>query len=161
PQKVIEEYLRAQGGAKRIAQIRSATIAGSLTEEGTGKTGSFSVITKAPNRYYSEIIAGSDHVVEAYNGMSAWGQFPEAGVRTLTGKAAKDAEAAGRYRNSRLADVKRDKIGVEALPMDKVRGRDAHHLKVTLGPGMQREVFFDTQTHLIVREIVPGPAPEG
>src|ERR1700678_740326 len=57
-QKVIDEYLQAQGGKKAVAQIRTETIAGSLIEEASGKTGSWSLITKAPNRFYFEIIAG-------------------------------------------------------------------------------------------------------
>src|SRR6516164_2984527 len=83
-EKVVEAYLRAMGGAKAVAQIRDATIVGSLIEEGTDKTGSFSLITMAPNRFYLELIAGPDRVVEAYNGMSAWGQDAE-GLHTLTG----------------------------------------------------------------------------
>src|SRR5439155_1839050 len=83
PQKVIDEYLRAQGGAKRLAEIRTATIVGSLREESSGKTGSFSLITKAPNRFYLEIIADADRAVEAYNGMSAWIQDSTEGTRTL------------------------------------------------------------------------------
>src|SRR5271169_6560699 len=76
PQKIIDDYLRAEGGSKALAQIRTETIAGNLTEESTGKTGSYSLIAKAPDRFYSEIVIEPDHTVEAYNGMSAWGQTP-------------------------------------------------------------------------------------
>lgn len=156
PQKAIDEYLRAQGGSTALGQIRTETIAGSLTEESTGKTGSFSRITKAPNRYYAEVIVERDRAVDAYNGMSAWGQNFQEGARTLTGAAAKEAEAAGRYWNGRLTDVKKAKLGVQLLGVEKVRGRDAYRVQVLMGPGMVREVFFDTQTHLIVRETAPG-----
>jgi hypothetical protein len=159
PQKIVDDYLRARGGAKLAAQIQTATIAGSLTEEATGKTGSFSLITKAPNRFYSEIIAGTDRIVDAYNGMSAWGQEPGGGLQSLTGPAAKEAEAAGRYRNSNLADVKKAKLGLQFAGTERIRGRDAYHLQVLLGPGMTRDVYFDTGTHLIVRETAPGATP--
>ncbi len=156
PQKIIDEYLRAEGGSKALAQIRTETIAGSLTEESTGKTGSYSLIAEAPNQFYSEIIIEPDHTAEAYNGMSAWGQNPAEGARTLTGEAAKEAEAAGRYWNGRLTDVKKDKIILQLTGPEKVRGRDAYHIQVLLGPGIAREVFFDTQTHLITRETTPS-----
>jgi hypothetical protein len=154
-EKVVDAYLRAMGGAKGVAQIRDATIAGSLTEEGTGKTGSFSVITKAPNRFYLEIISGTDRAVEAYNGMSAWGQDAE-GTHTMTGAPAREAEASGRYWNGRLGDAKKAKIGLQLAGSEKVNGRDAVHVKVSLGPGLARDVYFDAGTHLIVRETGPS-----
>ena len=151
-QKVVDEYLRAMGGSKAITRVTNAAIAGSLTEAASGSSGSFSVFTKAPNRYYSEIIIGSDRVIEAYNGMSAWGQDAGDAPRTLTAGAAKEAEAAGRYRNGALADVKKSKLVLDLLPLEKVRGRDAYHVRVRLSPSIAREVYFDAQTHLIVRE---------
>lgn len=154
-QKVVDQYLRASGGARALAQIQTETIAGSLTDE-SGRSGSFSLIAKAPNRFYLEIIAGAERQVEAYNGMSAWGQDAEHGVHTLTGAAAREAEAEGRYRNSRLADLKKAKLNVVLLGVEKVGGRDADHLQVLLAPGLAREIFVDRASHLIVRETAPG-----
>jgi hypothetical protein len=159
PQKIIDDYMRAEGGSKMLVQIRTETIAGNLTDEAAGKTGSYSLIVKAPDRFYSEIVMEPDHTVEAYNGMSAWRQNSAEGARSLTGEAAKEAEAAGRYWNGRLADVKKDKQGLQLMGVEKVRGRDAYHIRVLLGPGVARDVlrdvFFDTQTHLIARETTP------
>ena len=155
PQKVIDNYLAAEGGAKALARIHTATIDGSLTEESTGQSGSYSLIIKAPDRFYSEIIAGPDRAVEAFNGMSAWGQASPEGARTLTGEAAAQAEAAGRYWNSRLVDLKKNKLSVQFLGATTVGGRNANHLQVLLGAGITREVFFDAQTHLILREVTP------
>jgi hypothetical protein len=155
-QKVIDEYLRASGGAKTLAQIGSETLAGSLTDENSGQTGSFSMMVKAPNRFYLELIAGTERQVEAYNGMSAWRQDSAEGPQTVTGAGAREAEAAGRYRNSRLADLKKARLGVQMAGTEKVRGRDAWHLQVLLGPGLARDVFVDAQTHLIVRETALG-----
>ena len=75
-----------------VAQIRSEIVSGNLTEESTGRTGSFSLITATPDRFFMEIIAGPDRVAEASNGMSAWGQDPTDGLHTLTGEAAKHTE---------------------------------------------------------------------
>ena len=70
PQKIIDDYLRAEGGAKALANIRSLSIAGSLREESTDTNGSYSLITKAPNKVYSEIVIEPQHTFAAYNGMS-------------------------------------------------------------------------------------------
>ena len=155
-QKIIDSYLHATGGAKTLGQIQTATLAGSLTEESTGNTGSFSLITKAPNRFYLEIVAGPDRSVEAYNGMSAWGQDGSQGTHTLTGAAANEVEGAAIYWNSRLVDIKRAKIGVQLAGNESVGGRDTYQLQVNLSHGVARTVFFDKETYLIRRETSPG-----
>jgi hypothetical protein len=152
PEKIVAEYVNAMGGSKMLARIQTQSIAGNLTETSTGKTGSYSLIVKAPNRFYLEQLIEPDHEVTAYNGMSAWAQNPADGVRTLTGPASKEAEGSGRYWNGRLADVKKDRLTLQWIGSEHVRGRDAYHLRVVLAPKVARDVFFDAKTHLILRE---------
>jgi hypothetical protein len=159
PQKIIDDYLRAEGGAKALANIRSLSIAGSLREESTDTNGSYSLITKAPNKVYSEIVIEPQRTIAAYNGMSAWGQDSSGAPHTLTGMEAAEWEATSRYLNGHLTSAKKDKLGARFAGVENVRGRRAYHLEFSLASGVTREVFFDTQTHLIVREIVPVPEP--
>jgi hypothetical protein len=159
PQKIIDEYLRAEGGAKALSRMQSLSIAGSLREESTDTNGSYSLITKAPNKVYSEIVIEPQHTIAAYNGMSAWGQDSNGTPHTLVGAEAAEWEATSRYLNGHLTSTKKDKLGARFAGVESVRGRQAYHLEISLAPGVTREVFFDTQTHLIVREIVPTPEP--
>jgi hypothetical protein len=159
PQKIIDEYLRAEGGAKALSRMQSLSIAGSLREESTDTNGSYSLITKAPNKVYSEIVIEPQHTIAAYNGMSAWGQDSNGTPHTLVGAEAAEWEATSRYLNGHLTSTKKDKLGARFAGVESVRGRRAYHLGFSLAPGVTREVFFDTQTHLIVREIVPTPEP--
>jgi hypothetical protein len=152
PEKIVEQYVTAMGGARMLARIQAQSIAGNLTEISTGRTGSYSLITKAPNRFYLEQLIEPDHEVTAYNGMSAWAQNPADGVRTLTGPASREAEGSGRYWNGRLLDAKKDKETLQWIGSERVRGRDAYHLRVVLAQKVSRDVFFDTKTHLILRE---------
>jgi hypothetical protein len=154
-EKVIDAYLRANGGARAVAQIRDSTLAGSLNEDAAGKAGTFTLITKAPNRYYLELIVAGERAVEAYNGMSAWGQDAD-GVHTLTGTAAREAPASGRYWGGRLTDLRKAKITVQLAGRETVRSQGAQHVKVSLGPGLDRDTWFGEATHLLLREA--GPA---
>src|SRR5580704_15652835 len=67
PQKIIDEYIRAEGGARALARIQSQSIAGSLhvasADDSSQQSGSYSLITKAPNKLYSELIVEPQHVV--------------------------------------------------------------------------------------------------
>jgi hypothetical protein len=165
PQKVIDEYIRAEGGARGLARIQSLTIAGSLhvvsADDSSQQSGSYSLITKAPNKLYSEIIIEPQHVVAAYNGKSAWGADSSSdhgpGPHTFAGRQAAEWESTARYLNDRLLNAKKDKIAARLAGLDGVNGRRAYHLELTFGPGVTRDVFFDVQTHLILREIVNSP----
>jgi len=168
-QKIVDEYVHAEGGAKALAKIQTASITGSLTDDATGQSGTYSLITKAPNKFYSEIIVEPRRMMEAYNGKSAWGQdtFGQetrtdsssdstGAPHTLTGAVASEWEAAGRYLNSRLADAKKSKFGLQLIDTEDVGGRKAYHVRISLSPRVSRELFFDTQTHLLIREIIPA-----
>jgi hypothetical protein len=168
-QKIVDEYVHAEGGAKALVKIQTASITGSLVEDATGQSGAYSLITKAPDKFYSEIIIEPHRLIEAYNGKSAWGQDtwgqeisanPPSDLtgapHTLTGTVATEWEAAGRYLNSRLADAKKSKFGLEWIGTEDVSGRKAYHVRASLSPRVSRELFFDAQTHLLIREIIPA-----
>jgi hypothetical protein len=155
--KVINEYVKAMGGAKTLARIQTETVTGNVVNEATGRSGAYSLILKSPDRFYSEIVMEPEREIEAYNGMSGWGMTSADEARTLTGNAEKEAEAWGQFWNCRLADIKKDKLAVQLKENESVRGREAYHLQVKLAPGATRDVYIDTQSHLIVREAAGGP----
>ena len=80
---------------------------------------------------------------------------------TFTGRDAVEWESTARYLNDRLLNAKKDKIAARLVGMDSVNGRRAYHLVFTFAPGVTRDVFFDAQTHLILREIVNSPEASG
>ena len=174
-QKIVDEYVHAEGGAKALAKIETASITGNLIDDATGQSGTYSLITKAPSKFYSEIVVEPHRLIEAYNGKSAWGEDtgdkdasansssglaggPAGAPHTLTGAVATEWEVAGRYLNSRLADAKKSKFGLQLVDIEDVGGRKAYHVRVSLSPRVSRELFFDMQTHLLIREIIPAAA---
>jgi hypothetical protein len=177
-QKIVDEYVHAEGGAKALAKIQTASISGNLVDDSTGQSGTYSLITKAPDKFYSEIIIEPTRLIEAYNGKSAWGQDSSGkntsgqdtsadsssdstgAPHTLTGAVASEWEAAGRYLNSRLADAKKSKFGLQLINTEDVGGRKAYHVRIALSPRVSRELFFDAQTHLLIRETIPATAQQ-
>ena len=71
--KIVEQYVKAAGGGRALAKIQTLTLEGSLASD-DGKTGTYTLDTKLPNRYYSELLVGEKNLIEAYNGKSAWHQ---------------------------------------------------------------------------------------
>jgi len=154
-EKIIDQYIKAQGGSKLLSKVQTLTIEGTITNATDGKSGTYTVDTKLPNRYYSELVVGDRNVIEAYNGKSAWHQTATGEITTLVGVEGAQLEAAGQYYNSRLVNAKKNKLGVAFVGHAQVRGRDALQIEITTPAGLKREVFFDPQTHLILKESAP------
>src|ERR1700719_5140809 len=151
PQKIVEQYIKAAGGSKALSKARTITIEGTFHAP-DGKAATYTLNTRLPNRYYSELVAGDTSLIEAYNGKSAWHRTANGEFGTLVGADGNQLEAAGQYYNSHLVDAKKNKIGIGFASTSKVRGRDALEIEATTMTGVKRHVFFDSQTHLIVEE---------
>jgi hypothetical protein len=151
PQKLVDQYIKAVGGAKALSKARTVAIEGTF-HTADDKAGTYTLNTKLPNRYYSEVVAGDTSLIEAYNGKSAWRRTANGEFATLVGAEGSQLEAAGQYYNSHLVDARKNKIGIGFGSFSKVRGRDALEIEVTTMSGVNRHVFFDPQTHLIVEE---------
>ena len=149
--KIVEQYVKAAGGAKALSKIQTLTLEGTFTAD-DGKSGTYTLDTKLPNRYYSELLVGDKNLIEAYNGKSAWHQNATGELGTLVGPEGMQLEAAAQFYNSRLLNLKKNKIALAVVGHAQVRGKDALQLELTTATGMKRQVFFDPETHLIVKE---------
>ena len=172
PQKIVDEYVRAIGGEKAVAAVRTESIAGSVrlkaavagapaaddaaTDADAAAFGTYSLIAKAPNKFYSEFGTGGARDVTAFNGKSAWQKSGAGAAVTLTGPAAAESEAEARYLNGRLAHLKRDKIGARLVGIDDVHAQKAYHIELAFSPSVKRDLYFDTDTHLLVRSVSAG-----
>ena len=94
---------------------------------------------------------------------SAWHQTAAGELGTLLGQEGLQLEAASSYYNSRFLNLKKNKLALAFVGHAQVRGRDALQVEVTAATGVKREVFFDPQTHLIVKESggIGGPERGG
>jgi hypothetical protein len=151
PGKIVEQYVKAAGGGRALSKIRTLALEGTFTTD-DGKSGTYTLNTKLPNRYYLELLVGEQNLIEAYNGKSAWHRDATGELGTLVGPEGMQLEATAQYYNSRLVNPKKEKIALALVENATVRGKDARELEVTAATGMKRHVFFDPQTHLIVKE---------
>src|SRR6266852_1811555 len=149
--RIVEQYVRAVGGGRALARIQTLTLEGTFTSDDR-KTGTYTLDTKLPNRYYSELLIGEKNQIEAYNGKSAWHQNAASELGTLVGPDGMQLEAAAQYYNSRLLNLKKNKITLALVGHAQVRGKDALQLEATTATGVKRQVFFDAETRLIVKE---------
>ena len=152
PAKIAQQYVKAAGGSKALSRVQTETLEGTFTNPVDGKPATYTFSTKLPNRYYSEFVLGDKNLIEAYNGKSAWHQTASGEISTLLGQQGLQLEAASVYYNSRFVNPKKNKLALAFVGHAQVRGRDALQIEVTTPTNIRRQVFFDPQTHLIVKE---------
>src|SRR5258708_14546354 len=107
--KIVEQYVKAAGGARLLAKIQTLTLEGTFTSD-DGKMGTYTLDTKLPNRYYSELMAGEKNVIEAYNGKSAWHQNAAGELGTLVGPEGTQLAATAQCYKSRQANTTKSKM---------------------------------------------------
>jgi hypothetical protein len=151
-QKIIEQYRKALAGGKTLEHLQTLSLDGSIHANGDEQPGTYTFRVKQPNRYYLEIRMDGQTLIEAYNGKSAWHVTGNGETATLLGQEALQLEAAGWYYNSRLQALAKKKIGAAYKGISSIRGREAQQVELTFPTGVEWEVYFDTQTHLIVEE---------
>ena len=151
PAKIVERYVKAAGGAHALSKVRTLSLEGTFSTD-DGKSGTFTLDTKLPNRYYMELLVGEQNLIEAYNGKSAWHRDASGELGTLVGPDGMQLEAAAQYYNSRLVNPKKEKIALAFVGTPQVRGKDALEVELTSATGIKRHVFFDPQSHLIAKE---------
>jgi len=163
--RIIDQYQKAAGGSKALSKILTLTIDGTFTSADGAKSGSYTFDIKSPNRYYAELNVESGvsldaeqpklearHLIEAYNGKSAWHQGASGGVSSLLGPEASQMEDAALYYNLHFNNLKKNKIGFMLIGHAQVHGRDTFQIELTSPAGLKRNIFFDAQSHLIAKE---------
>ena len=152
PGKIIDQYIKATGGSSKLSKLLTLAIEGSLTRSSDGKTGTFTFDSKSPNRYYLELIAGEQPEILAYNGKSAWHLSTQNEPATLLGQDALQLEAASTLASSRLLNLKKNKIGAALIGPAKVGSHDAFEIEFTMPTGVKRQFYFDSSSHLLLKE---------
>jgi hypothetical protein len=172
--KIVSQYAKAEGGAGKLSKITTVKLEGTVTgqrpaahgpdafvegptpapepERSSAVGGTYTFALKLPNRYYTEMVAGDKSWIESFNGKSAWRQSAKGEIGTLVGSEGLQLEAAARYFNSRLLNLKKNRLLVTFVRVTQRRGKDVAEVEVTAPSGAKRQIFFDTQTHLIEEE---------
>src|SRR5260370_598295 len=60
--KIVDQYVKAAGGGKALARVQTLTLEGTFTTD-DGKSGTYTLDTKLPNRYYSELLGGEKNLI--------------------------------------------------------------------------------------------------
>jgi hypothetical protein len=148
-ERVVERYLKAIGGKKRVAAIRDATHDWII--ELNGQTmGKSRTQIKAPSSSRSEMTFGNGQIINATNSSSAWVQGLDGRLQTLTGSEALAAKLQGILAASHLVDYKKASVLGRTVALDRSLPEHLYKLEFSMRNGARLQYSFSAKTHLLI-----------
>lgn len=150
PVKLAMAYLQPANEVK--AEVRKALAQGDA-DAGKAVQLPFVMELKRPARKRLEIQFQNQTAVQVFNGARGWKLRPFLGRREVEPYTAEETRLASQETelDGPLIDCAAKGNKVELVRTEKVEGRDAHRLRVTLKNGQVRNVWVDAQTFLDVK----------
>jgi len=148
-EKVVDRYLKAVGGKKRLAAIRDATYEWTIQLKdqsiGTAKT-----LTKIPSSVRMEMIFGNGQLTSGANTRSAWKHGLGGELQTLTDAEASAARLQAVLDASHLVDIKKSNVLARVVSVKNVGTDPAYVVEFSLRSGARLRYLFSTTTKLLL-----------
>ena len=148
-EKIVDGYLKAIGGKKRVAGLRDATYEWEiLLKERT--MGIARTEIKSPASVRTELSFGNGKIVSAANPRSAWTQGLDGKLHTLTGPEAAAARLRALLDASRLIDLKKGNVLSRVERLKSLDNGSAYAVEFSLRSGARLRYLFSPDTKLLV-----------
>lgn len=147
PNVVLEKYLEAIGGKDALSKVEDRT----TIMRGTAMGQSLTIIVKqkAPNKMRQEVKAGGMDQTIIFNGEKGVMKAATQSVE-VTGKELEQLKIEATM--ELLLDIEGAGIKLAFEGTEKINGKDAHKIKMTLPSGIRWFSYFDVESGLKVKE---------
>jgi hypothetical protein len=158
--EVLDKYVEALGGKAAFEKLSSRVMKGDFELTTMGVTSAAEIYAKAPNKWLLTInVPGFGLVQQGYDGASGWAQDPQTGLRDLRGGELESVKRSAEFNQPLKLKALFPKL--EVKEKSKVGEREVYVLEATPAQGSPEKLYFDTQTHLLVRADVEVEGPQG
>jgi hypothetical protein len=148
-EKVVDSYLKAAGGKKRLSSIRDATYEWTIVLKdqpvGTAKT-----FIRAPASVRTEMTFGNGQLTSGANGRSAWKRGLVGELQTLTDAEAAAAKLQAVLEAGHLVDIKKSNVLARVVSIKNVEADPAYVVEFSLRNGARLRYLFSTTTKLLL-----------
>jgi hypothetical protein len=148
-ENVIDNYLKAIGGKKRLTSIRDATY--EWTIQLNGQTmGIAKTQTRFPASVRTEMNFANGQYISAANARSAWIYGLDGRIHTSTGEDAGAAKLQAVLDARHLVDIKKSNVLARVVSVKDVESGPAYVVEFSLRSGARLNYLFSTTTKLLV-----------
>jgi hypothetical protein len=147
--QVVARHLAARGGVKRIHEVKTQSLEGTLAfAPNPGEP--FHTEMKRPGKMRQEVSLIRDRFIQITDGHEGWTLRADKPPEPLSAAQLKNMAGSGDM-DGPLLDYKSRGNRVELMGKEKVEGRDACKLLVTMKDGDHRTEYIDAKTYLDVK----------
>jgi zinc protease len=157
---ILDKFIEATGGKAAYEKNHSMVSTGTIEFVGKGIKGEVHAYHQAPDKFYSEAnITGIGKVEQGSDGQVSWERSAIQGARIKDGPEKTFSMQAAKF-NSDLhwRDIYKK---VEVVGAESVEGKNCYKLELTIGDGVRLTKFFDRESNLLVKTMVPLKTPMG
>ena len=158
--QILDKFVQAIGGKAAMEKVTSRVSKGNFEIPAMGAGGPIEIYAKAPNKNLVIInIPGFGVVQQGFNGTVAWSQDPTTGLRELSGPEMVSAKREAEF----YADIKFKEMypKMTVKGKDKVGDKEVYVIEATPSEGSPAQLYFDTQSGLMLRTDREAETPQG
>ncbi|MGH9968334.1 MAG: hypothetical protein ACREBG_10975 [Pyrinomonadaceae bacterium] len=149
-QKIVDDYLKAVGGKKRLALIRDATYEWTIQLNdqpmGTARTQ-----IKSPGSLRSEMTFGNGQIISAASMRSAWVHGLDGQLRTLTGAEGTTAKLQALLDASHLVELKKLNVLARPISVGDLASEPAYIVEFSMRNGARLRYWFSVSSKLLLK----------
>ena len=149
-EKVVEKYLKAIGGKKKVVAIRDAVLDWNVELQGN-TIGVARYQLKEPAAWRSELTFANGQIISAANSSSAWSRGLDGELRTLTGAEAGAAKLLAVLEASHLVDFKKNNVAARAVLSTGSDGDEVSVIEFSTRSGGKLVYHFSRASGFVVR----------
>jgi hypothetical protein len=149
-EKVVEKYLKAIGGKKKVVAIRDAVLDWNVELQGN-TIGVARYQLKEPAAWRSELTFANGQIISAANSSSAWSRGLDGELRTLTGAEAGAAKLLAVLEASHLVDFKKNNVAARAVSSTGSGGEEVSVIEFSTRSGGRLVYHFSRASGFVVR----------
>lgn len=150
--EVINNYVTAIGGMDKINSIKSAKMTGKFSAGSMDIT--FSRLYKSPDKMKMEMQIQGMTMIQAYDGTNGWMLNPFQGARDAEKMSEADTKAVRDNADlvGTIVNYQQKGAKVEFAGKEDFEGTEVYKIKLTDKDGDVTNYYFDTESHLLLKE---------
>ena len=148
PDKIVNDYLKAVGGKKRVGSIRDATYEWGVEGKPGARARTF---VKAPASVRSDSTSEGGELNGAVSARTAWARAPDGALRTLTGAEAAAAKLEAALAAARLVDYKKQDVLARTAGVETLGGEQAYVVEFSRRNGARVRHWFGVTSKLLLK----------
>lgn len=150
PDRVVNDYLKAVGGKKRVASVRDATYEWSVLRAGA-EAGAARTQLKTTGALRNDLLLNDGETDSAANARTAWARTPDGNLRTLTDSEAFAARLRATLEAAWFADYKKQKVLARTVAREEVDGEAAYLVEFSTRAGARLRYWFGASSKLLLQ----------